>query len=90
MTWVLERQGSEGGGLSTDGVLRCRGIPFGTAEGQVREFFDGFEIVEGGVVIPSDAMGRYEKEQLLFTSCTCIESVRALGAVTGFVMGEVG
>ena len=59
MTWVLERQGPDGGGLNVDGVLRCRGIPFGTAEGQVREFFEGYDIAEGGVVIPSDSMGRY-------------------------------
>lgn len=58
MTWVLERQGPAGGEVGTEGVLRCRGLPYGTSEAQVVEFFEGFEISEGGVTIPPDAMGR--------------------------------
>jgi len=58
MTWVLERQGAGGGDVGNDGVLRCRGLPFGTAEGQVREFFEGYDIAEDGITIPSDPMGR--------------------------------
>jgi heterogeneous nuclear ribonucleoprotein F/H len=59
MNWVVERQGPQGGGTpGSDGVLRCRGLPFGTIDAQVREFFSDYEIVEGGVVIPTDAMGR--------------------------------
>jgi len=42
----------------SDGVLRCRGIPFGTSEAEVIEFFHGFEIAENGVSIPPDARGR--------------------------------
>lgn len=58
MTWVLDRQGAAGGEVGNDGVLRCRGLPYGTTEAQVIEFFDGYEIAEDGVSIPPDAMGR--------------------------------
>ena len=58
MNWVLERQGANGGELGSDGVLRCRGLPFGTSQAQVREFFEGYEIMENGITIPSDPMGR--------------------------------
>ena len=58
MTWVLERQGAGGGDVGSDGVLRCRGLPFGTAEGQVKEFFEGYDIAEDGITIPTDSMGR--------------------------------
>ena len=58
MTWVLERQGPSDSDAGSDGVLRCRGLPYGTSEAQVIEFFDGFEIAENGVSIPPDSMGR--------------------------------
>ena len=41
-----------------DAVLRLRGCPFGTTKDDVLKFFEGLDLVEGGVVIPNDEMGR--------------------------------
>ena len=42
----------------SDAVLRLRGCPFGTTKDDVIRFFAGLELVDGGVVIPMDALGR--------------------------------
>merc|ERR1719209_1019045 len=41
-----------------DAVLRLRGCPFGTTKDDVIKFFAGLDLVEGGIVIPNDEMGR--------------------------------
>ena len=42
-----------------DAVLRLRGCPFGTTKDDVIKFFAGLDLVEGGIVIPNDEMGRW-------------------------------
>ena len=56
-----------------DAVLRLRGCPFGTTKDDVIKFFAGLDLVEGGIVIPNDEMGRWGKAssraRVLFVPC---------------------
>ena len=55
--WVMRRNQFESFDVS-DAVLRLRGCPFGTTKDDVIRFFAGLDLVDGGVVIPMDALGR--------------------------------
>jgi len=55
--WTMRRNQFESFNVA-DAVLRLRGCPFGTTKDDVLKFFEGLDLVEGGVVIPNDEMGR--------------------------------
>jgi len=40
-----------------DGIIKMRGLPYKVTEGEIRSFFDGLTIINGGVFIPTGERG---------------------------------
>lgn len=58
MDWVMKRQGAGGDALGQDGVVRLRGLPYEADMDALKEFFSGYDIIDNGIYIQLDAMGR--------------------------------
>ncbi|CAH0765227.1 unnamed protein product [Bemisia tabaci] len=58
MQWVCERSGFTLDSAMMDGVVRLRGLPFNCTDKQIRQFFEGLEIVQNGITFATDYSGR--------------------------------
>merc|ERR1719495_1298912 len=54
----MKRQGAGGDALGQDGVVRLRGLPYEADMDALKEFFTGYDIIDNGIYIQLDAMGR--------------------------------
>jgi len=66
MSWMLEKNVDKDNSAATnasfnptsDSIVRLRGLPFEAGGPEVRKFFDGCEVSEGGILICKDGFGR--------------------------------